>query len=79
METGAPILGISGLITPSFESMRETVKAIEEKGIRDKVKVIIGGGIVIKQVKDYTGADAFTRDGVEGVAICKGFMQEVKK
>lgn len=78
VETGAPILGMSGLITPSFASMKDTVKAIEEKGIRDKVKVIIGGGIVIKQVKDYVGADTFTRDVAEGVAMCQEFMKEVK-
>jgi len=78
VETGAPILGMSGLITPSFASMKDTVKAIEETGIRDKVKVIIGGGIVIKQVKDYVGADAFTRDVAEGVAMCREFMKEVK-
>jgi 5-methyltetrahydrofolate--homocysteine methyltransferase len=75
-ETKAPILGMSGLITPSFTSMKETVKAIEERGLRDKVKVIIGGGIVIKQVKDYVGADAFTRDAVEGVAMCKQFIKD---
>ena len=67
------------MITPSYESMKDTVKAVEEKGIRDKVKVIIGGGIVIEQVKDYVGADAFTRDAAEGVAICKKFMEEAKK
>jgi len=74
-ETGAPILGLSGLITPAYESMKDTVKAIEAKGMRDKVKVIIGGSIVTKQVKDYVGADAFTRDGVEGVDICKEFIK----
>ena len=79
VETGAPILGMSGLVTPSYESMKDTVKALEEKGIRDKVKVIIGGGVVIEQIKDYVGADAFTRDAAEGVAICKELMKGVKK
>jgi len=79
VDTGAPIVGFSGLITPSFESMKDTVKAIEEKGIRDKVKVVIGGGIVIKQVKDYVGADAFTRDAAEGVEMCQEFMKRVEK
>lgn len=79
VETGAPILGMSGLITPSFESMKNTVTAIEERGIRDRVKVIIGGGVVIEQVKRYVGADAFTRDGVEGVKMCKEFMREANR
>lgn len=79
VETGAPILGMSGLITPSFESMKNTVTAINESGIRDSVKVIIGGGVVIEQVKWYVGADAFTRDGSEGVKICQEFMREASK
>jgi len=77
-ETGAHIVGLSALITPSFESMKDTVKAIEERGMRDRVKIIIGGGIVIEQVKNYVGADAFTRDAAGGVAICKEFI-EVKR
>jgi methylmalonyl-CoA mutase cobalamin-binding domain/chain len=78
VETGAPILGLSALLTPAFESMKRTVKAVEEKGIRDKVKVIIGGAIVTRKVKDYVGADAFTRDGVDGVDMCKEFMEGMK-
>ena len=77
-ETGASILGMSGLLTPSFESMKETVHAVEAAGLRDKVKIIIGGGIVTELVKRHTGADAFTDDGLEGVEICKKFAQEVK-
>lgn len=79
VESGAPILGMSALITPSFESMKNTVTAIEKRGIRDRVKVIIGGGIVIEQVKRYVGADAFTRDGAEGVKICKEFIRKANK
>jgi len=78
VETGAPILGMSGLLTPSFESMKETVKAVEEAGLRDKVKIIVGGGIVTEQVGKYVGADAFTSDGPEGVEICKKFARETK-
>jgi len=78
VETGAPVLGLSGLITPSYESMKSTVEFIEEKGIRDKIKVIIGGSIVTEQVKDYVGADAFTRDAIEGVDMCKEYMEGMK-
>ncbi len=77
-ETGAPILGMSGLLTPSFESMRETVEAMKAAGLRDKVKVVIGGGIVTEVVRRHAGADAFTDDGIEGVEICKRFAEEVK-
>ena len=78
IETEAPILGMSGLLTPSFESMRETVRAVEAAGLREKVKTIIGGGIVTELVKRHTGADAFTDDGLEGVEMCKEFAQKLK-
>jgi methylmalonyl-CoA mutase cobalamin-binding domain/chain len=77
-ETGAPIVGISGLLTPSFESMKLTVQALEAAGLRDKVKVIIGGGIVTEVVRKYVGADAFTDDAPEGVELCKKLVGAVK-
>jgi methanogenic corrinoid protein MtbC1 len=74
-ETGSSILGMSGLLTPAFESMKDTVKALEAAGLRSKVKVIIGGGIVTEQVGKYVGADAFTDDASEGVETCRGFVK----
>lgn len=75
-ETGASILGLSGLITPSFESMKETVKAVESAALRDKVKIIIGGGVVNAMVQKYAGADAFATDAIDGVNICKNWAKE---
>jgi len=77
-ETGASILGISGLLTPSFESMKLTIQAMEAAGLRDKVKVIIGGGIVTEVVRKYVGADVFTDDAPEGVELCKKLAGAVK-
>ncbi len=77
VETKAAILGMSGLLTPSFESMKQTIDAVEEAGIRDRIKIVIGGGIVTELVQKYTGADAFTDDGIEGVEICKRFAEEM--
>jgi len=78
IETEAPILGMSGLLTPSFESMKETVKAVEAAGLRDKVRIIVGGGVVTELVGKYVGADRFTSDGLRGVEICKEFAKELK-
>jgi len=78
IETRAPILGMSGLLTPAFESMKETVKAVEAAGLRNKVKIIIGGGVVTELVKKHAGADAFTTDAVEGVEMCKQFAKGAK-
>lgn len=78
VETKARIVGMSGLLTPSFESMKETVDALKEAGLRDKVKVIIGGGVVTELVKRHTGADAFTDDAMEGMEIIKKWAGEKK-
>lgn len=78
VETNATILGMSGLLTPSFESMKQTIEAAQEAGIRDKIKIVIGGGVVTELVQRYTGADAFTDDGIAGVEICKRFAEEMK-
>ena len=74
-ETNATILGISGLLTPSFESMKQTVQAVKDAGLRDKVKIIVGGGIVTEVVCKYVGADAFTDDAPQGVELCKKFAK----
>jgi len=74
-ETESTILGISGLLTTSFESMKLTVQALEAAGLRNSVKVIVGGGIVNEMVQKYVGADAFADDAPEGIEICKSFAQ----
>ena len=58
--------------------MKQTIEATEEAGIRDKIKIVIGGGVVTELVAKYTGADAFTDDGLEGVEMCRRYAQEIK-
>ena len=70
-ETGSRFLGLSGLLTVAYDAMKETIRALEKAGLRDKVKVMIGGSMVNDEVKVYTGADAGCRDAVQGVKIAK--------
>ena len=70
-ETGAPIVGLSGFLTLAFDSMKQTVEAIKAAGLRDKVKVMIGGGQITDEVTRYTSADAYGKDAVAGVALAK--------
>lgn len=70
-ETGAGIVGLSGFLTLAFDAMKQTVAAIQSAGLRDKVKIMIGGGQVDEQVKTYTGADAYGKDAMEAVTIAK--------
>jgi len=70
-ETGAPIVGLSGFLTLAFDSMKQTVDAIKTAGLRDNVKVMIGGGQITEDVKTYTGADAYGKDAMAGVTLAK--------
>jgi methanogenic corrinoid protein MtbC1 len=70
-ETGAPIVGLSGFLALAFDSMKETVEAIKAAGLRDKVKVMIGGGQMSDEIKNYTGADAYGKDAMAGVSLAK--------
>uniref|UniRef100_A0A7J3ZKB8 Cobalamin-binding protein n=1 Tax=Fervidicoccus fontis TaxID=683846 RepID=A0A7J3ZKB8_9CREN len=73
------IVGMSGLLTLAIESMKKTVDAIKAAGLRNKVKVIIGGGGVDQYAKEYTEADAWTTSAAEGVRIMLRWMEEKKK
>jgi 5-methyltetrahydrofolate--homocysteine methyltransferase len=68
------IIGMSGLLTLAYESMKRVVDMLKEKGVRDKVKVIIGGGQMDEQACKYVGADAFVTDAVAGINICKRWV-----
>ncbi len=61
------IVGMSGLLTLAYESMKQVVDGLKEMGVRDKVKVIIGGGQVDEHASKYVGADAWVNDAVAGV------------
>ena len=68
------VVGMSGLLTLAFDSMRDTVQAIQEAGLRDKVRIMIGGGQVSEKVKAYTGADAYGPDAVAGIRLAKQWV-----
>jgi 5-methyltetrahydrofolate--homocysteine methyltransferase len=70
-ETGAPIVGLSGFLTLAFDSMKQTIEAMQAAGLRDKVKVMIGGGQITEEVTKYTGADAYGKDAMAGVTLAK--------
>jgi len=69
-QTGAKIVGLSGFLTLAYDPMKNTVAALKEAGLND-VKVMIGGGQIDEQVKQYTAADAYGRDAMAAVALAK--------
>ncbi len=76
-ETGAKVLALSGLITITHEVMKQTIEALSQAGIRDSVKVMIGGGDIDQSIVEYTGADAFGKDAMSSVNIARKFIEEL--
>ena len=73
-EVKPQIVGMSGVLTLALEAMKETVDALKEAGLRDTVKVIIGGNPVTKEACIQIGADNFTTNAAEGVKICQRWV-----
>ena len=65
------VVGMSALLTLAFESLKSTVDAIREAGLRDQVKIMIGGGGVDDEVREYAGADAYGEDAMAAVNLSK--------
>jgi len=68
------VVGLSGFLTLAFDSMKDTVEAIKKAGLRDKVKIMIGGGQISDEIKKYTGADAYGKDAMAGVSLAKEWV-----
>ena len=73
-KTGAGIVGMSTLLTSTLPEVKIVLDRLREAGIREKVKVIIGGNAVTKQFAQEVGVDAAALDAVEGVEICKKWV-----
>ena len=68
-ETGAKIVGLSGFLTLAYDPMKHTVAALRAAGL--DVKIMIGGGQIDEQIRQYTGADAYGRDAMVAVSLAK--------
>jgi 5-methyltetrahydrofolate--homocysteine methyltransferase len=69
------VVGLSGFLTLAFDAMKDTVEAIKKAGLRDKVKIIIGGGQIDEMIRDHTGADAYGKDAMAGVSLAKEWIR----
>ena len=65
------VLGLSALLTTTMIAMREVIEAVQEAGLRDTVKVMIGGAPVTKEFADEIGADFFGPDSTSGKGFCQ--------
>lgn len=73
-EHNPQVVGLSGFLTLAFDAMKKTVEAIKTAGLRDNIKIMIGGGQVDGTVKTYTGADAFGLNAMDAVSLCKQWV-----
>jgi 5-methyltetrahydrofolate--homocysteine methyltransferase len=71
-QANAKIVGLSGFLTLAFDPMKYTVAALKAAGLND-VKVMIGGGQIDENIRQYTGADAYGKDAMAAVAIAKSW------
>ena len=70
-EVKPEIVGLSGFLTLAYESMKTTVEAISAAGLRDQVKIMVGGGQINEMIRDYTGADGYGSDAMAAVALAR--------
>ena len=68
------IVGMSGFLTRTFDAMKDTIAAIAEAGLRDQVKIMIGGGTVTEDVVAYASADAYGETAMDAVALANKWM-----
>ena len=64
------IVGMSALLTTTMPAMKETIDAIAEKGLREKVKLIVGGAPVSRDFAEQIGADGYGEDAISARDLC---------
>jgi methylmalonyl-CoA mutase cobalamin-binding domain/chain len=74
-EKDARIIAVSCLLTSAIDSMKATVEAAAEAGLRDRVRIMVGGAPITERVLAYTGADGYGRDAVEAVELAKQWTE----
>jgi 5-methyltetrahydrofolate--homocysteine methyltransferase len=73
-EQNPDIIGMSALLTTTMRSMEHTINALQEAGLRDKVKIMIGGAPVTKSFADQIGADGYASNAASAVDLAKQFV-----
>lgn len=69
------ILALSGFLTLAYDSMKEIIQKITENGLRDSLKVMIGGGTVDENIVEYVKADAYGESAVDAINLAKKWLE----
>jgi methanogenic corrinoid protein MtbC1 len=73
-ETGAILVGASALLTTTMLHQKEVIEALKEAGLRDQVKVMVGGAPITESWAKEIGADGYADDAISAVAVAKGLV-----
>ena len=68
------IVGLSGFLTSVYQAMKDTVDAIAASGLRNEVKIMIGGGVMDEEIRKFAGADAYGQDAMAAVDLAKDWI-----
>ena len=74
IKEGADILGLSAVLTTTLPSMESTIQAIEIEGLREDIKIIVGGAPVTAEYAHQIGADGYAKDASQAVKVAKSFI-----
>ncbi|MFX1358418.1 MAG: B12-binding domain-containing protein [Promethearchaeota archaeon] len=69
------VLALSGFLTLAYDSMKEIIDRLKAAGLRDSVKIMIGGGTVDERIVEYVGADAYGQSAVDAVNLATKWME----
>jgi 5-methyltetrahydrofolate--homocysteine methyltransferase len=73
-EVKPQIVGMSGFLTSVYQAMKDTVDAIAAAGLRNEVKIMIGGGVMDEEIRKFAGADAYGQDAMAAVNLAKDWI-----
>jgi corrinoid protein of di/trimethylamine methyltransferase len=76
LETNADLIGLSALLTTTMVVQRDVIEALEDAGMRDKVKVMVGGAPVNREWAEEIGADGYAEDAMRAVEIARELMEQ---
>ncbi len=75
-EVNAKVVGLSGFLTLAYDAMKDTIDEFTKEGLRENLKIMIGGGQINEKVRQYVGADSYGKDAVEAVSLASEWMSE---
>ncbi|MEM1526584.1 MAG: corrinoid protein [Ignisphaera sp.] len=73
------IVGMSALLTTTMVHMKDVIESLKKEGLKDKVKVIVGGAPLTEEFAKSIGADAYGENAFKAVEICRKMVEELRK